>query len=458
MRLLLDLQGAQGSSRHAGVGRYTLDLARALVRGRRDHEVQILVNTRLTESAARLSEEFAPLLGHHAVRRWQAPEGCAAGAHPQAARRRLAEHIRAQAVADAAPDLLHVGSVFEGWRHDVVATWPAELERPAIAATAYDLIPLSLSGLYLDGAWREAGLVPWYWRCLDELAACAPLLAISDATRDEALHHLRLPPSRVVTIGSGVSASFRPPGLGASARAALLGRYGLREGFLLYLGAGDLRKNEGVLLQAFARLPAALRAAHPLAIGHVNPPHLREQAKAAGLSEGELITLPFVEEADLPGLYEATALFVMPSLAEGFGLPILEAMACGAPCIASNTSSMPEVVGRADALFDPRDPAALAGLIERLLTASELRADLAAYGPRRAREFSWDKVASRAWTAFEAARPARRHGRPPRRKTLAIVSPLPPAPSGIADYTAELAPVLAAHYALTLVSLRQAQD
>lgn len=452
MRLLLDLQGVQGAARHAGLGRYSLELARALIRGRGAHEVQILVNTRLAEPAARLAEEFAPILGHHAIRRWQAPEGAAAGSQPQAPRRRLAEQIRAQAVADAAPDILHLGSVFEGWRHDVVTTWPAELERPAIAATVHDLIPLTLRETYLDGMWREAGLVPWYARCLDEVAACAPLLANSEATRDELLRHLRLPPERVVTIGGGVSPSFAPPRLDTAPRAALLARYGLREGFLLYLGAGDPRKNEGVLLQAFARLPAALRAAHPLAIGHVNPPHLRAQAQAAGLTEAELIALPFVEEADLPGLYEATALFVMPSLAEGFGLPILEAMACGAPCIASDSSAMPEVVGRADALFDPRDPAVLAALLERLLTAPELRADLAAYGPRRAREFSWDKVAARAWAALEAARPVRRYGRPARRRTLALVSPLPPAASGIADYSAELAPALAGHYAVTLVS------
>ncbi|MDB5412768.1 MAG: glycosyl transferase family 1 [Rubritepida sp.] len=457
MRLLLDLQGVQGASRHAGLGRYSLELARALVRGRGEHEVQILLNTRLAEPAARLVEEFLPILGRHAIRRWQAPAGSAAGSSPQAPRRRLAEQIRAQAVYDAAPDLLHLGSVFEGWRHDIVTTWPAELERPAIAATVYDLIPLTLRDMYLDGMWREAGLVPWYARCLDEVAACAPLLAISEATRDELLHHLHLPPERVVTIGGGVSPHFAPPGLAAEARAALLRRYGLREGFLLYLGAGDPRKNEGVLLTAFARLPAELRARHPLAIGHVNPPHLRAQANAAGLSEAELICLPFVEEADLPGLYETTALFVMPSLAEGFGLPILEAMACGAPCIASDTSAMPEVLGRADARFDPRDPAALAALMQRMLEAPELLADLAAYGPRRAREFSWDKVAVRAWAGFEGAPLARLSGRPRRRKTLALVSPLPPAPSGIADYAAELAPALAAHYAVTLVSAAPAE-
>jgi len=452
LRLLLDLQGVQGAARHAGLGRFSLELARGLVRGRGGHEVHVLLNTRLPESTALLSEEFAGLLGPHCIRRWQAPAGCAAGNAPQAPLRRLTEHLRAQAITDAAPDMVHLGSVFEGLRHAIVTTWPAELERPLIAATVHDLIPLTLRGLYLDGHWREAGLVPWYHRCLDELAACAPLLANSEATREEVLRHLGLSPDRVVVVGGGVSPGFVPPEQDDAARAALLRKYGLREGYLLYLGAGDHRKNEGLLLRAHAALPAGLRARHPLAIGHVNPPHLLEQARAAGFAEGELIALPFIEEADLPGLYAAAALFVMPSLAEGFGLPLLEAMACGAACIASNISAMPEVLSRGDARFDPHDAPALATLMRRLLEAPELLADLRAYGRRRAREFSWDRVAARSWAAFERVVRPHEPGRRRRRPSLAIVSPLPPTESGIADYTAELAPALAAHYAVTLVS------
>ena len=452
MRLLLDLQGVQGAARHAGLGRYSLELARALVRGRGAHEVQILLNMRLADSAARLAAEFAPLLGAQGILRWTAPEGCAAGLAPQAPLRRLAEHLRAEVISAAAPDLLHLGSVFEGFRHDVVTTWPAELERPRIAATVHDLIPLTLRGMYLDGHWREAGLVPWYARCLDELAACAPLLANSEATRAEVLRHLALPPDRVVVVGGGASPGFAPPPPDPAAREALLKRHGLAEGYLLYLGAGDFRKNEGVLLRAYAALPEPLRARHRLAIGHVNPAHLREMAHGAGVADHELTCLPFIPEADLPGLYAAAGLFVMPSLAEGFGLPLLEAMACGAPCIASDRSALPEVLSRSDALFDPEDAPALTRLIQRLLEAPELRADLAAYGPRRARDFSWDRVAAEAWSAFERAQPVALKGRPARRRSLAIVSPLPPTPSGIADYTAELAPALAPHYAVTLVS------
>jgi hypothetical protein len=113
MRLLLDLQGAQGVARQAGLGRYSLELARALVRSAGPHEVSILVNTRLAEGAARLVEEFTPLLGRHRIHRWEAPANSAAGSDPQHARRRLAEAIRARVIREAGCDVLHLGSVFE---------------------------------------------------------------------------------------------------------------------------------------------------------------------------------------------------------------------------------------------------------------------------------------------------------------------------------------------------------
>ncbi|HEV7456285.1 MAG TPA: glycosyltransferase [Roseococcus sp.] len=449
MRVLLDMQGAQGASRSSGVGRYLRGLAHGMARARGGRELHLLVNARLRESAARLVEEFTPILGREALHLFTPPEGCAAGDNPQSPRRRLAELLRAEAVHDATPDLLLVGSVFEGWRDEAVTTWPASLQRPHTAAVLYDLIPLSLRPMYLDGLWREAGLLPWYFRALDEVAQAETLLCLSEATREEALRHLRKPQERLAVLGGGVEPHFVPP---AVPDPGLPARYGLPPGYLLFLGAGDPRKNEGVLLDALALLPPALRARHPLAIGHVNPPHLRAMAEARGLTPREVITLPFVAEADLPGLYAQCALLVFPSLAEGLGLPLMEAMACGAPVISSNLSAMPEVMGRADALFDPNDAPALARMIEALLRDPDRLAEMRAYGLRRAREFSWDAAAARAWPALDAMGARRGYWRPLPRPRLALVAPLPPAPTGIADYTAELAPALAPHYAVTLVS------
>jgi glycosyltransferase involved in cell wall biosynthesis len=445
LRVLLDMQGAQGASRHAGVGRYVLGLAGAMAATRGTHELFLLVNAGLADSAAAIAAEFGPLLGHAALRRFTPPEGIT-GRDPQAPLWRVAELIRAEAVADATPDALLLGSLFEGVRDSAVVTWPPEIAAPPSAAVLHDLIPLSLPELYFEGLWREAGILPWYRRGLDQAAAVDRLLCNSEATRAEARRHLDVPPARLAVIGGGVEAGFAPPAPGTPPP------HGLAPGYLLLLGAGDPRKNEGVLLDAFARLPPALRARHPLAIGHVDPARVREAAARRGLSEAEVLALPFTAEADLPALYARAALVVFPSLAEGFGFPALEAMACGAAVIASDRPALPELLGRADALFDPTDAPALASLLTALLEDPARRADLAAHGRRRARAFSWEGVAARAWAALEAWGPRRHPGRLPTRPSLALVAPLPPAPSGIADYTAELAPALARHYALTLVS------
>lgn len=445
MRLLVDLQGAQGSSRRAGLGRYTLELLRAMLRHPRGHDVAVLLNTALADSAAELGAEFRRALGRANVALWQAPPGSAAGTAPRAPLRRAAALLRAEAALAAKPDVLHVTSVFEGWDRDAVAVWPDEWTRPAMAATHYDLIPLSLRPLYLDGLWRAAGLVPFYEDGVRELAEFDRLLCISEATRAEALRFLPLRPDQLPVIGGGVSPGFAPP---EAPDPALPARTGAPPGCVLFLGAGDLRKNEGALIQAFAALPEGLRRAHPLCIGHTSRAHLQAQFDAAGLGPHEAIALPFVADDDLPGLYASCALLVFPSLAEGFGLPLLEAMACGAPVLAARAGALPEILTRDDALFDPADIPALTALLRRWLEDPDARAELAAHGRRRAREFSWEGVASRAWDALEGISP-----RPARRKPrLAFVSPLPPAPSGIADYAAELAPALAAHYAVTLVS------
>ena len=105
---------------------------------------------------------------------------------------------------------------------------------------------------------------------------------------------------------------------------------------------------------------------------------LRRTAAELDVPAGNFVVIPFVREGDLNALYSSCALFVFPSLHEGFGLPVAEAMACGAPAIASNTTSLPEVVGRADATFDPNDPAAIAACMRKVLENPALRADLAA--------------------------------------------------------------------------------
>ena len=437
MRLLLDLQGAQGGSRHSGLGRYSLELARALVTTRGEHEVLLLLNAARPASAAALEAEFAPLLGAANIHRFTPPEGCAAGRDPHHPLRRLAEHIRAQVILRLAPDMVHLGSVFEGWNDPLVTNWPAELERPRHVATLHDLIPLSRRAEYLDGPWRDAGLVPWYMRQLVEITGMDGLLCNSRATREEGLRLLDMAPERLVAVGGGVSAGFAG---GADAPAPVDGRY------ILCLGLNDLRKNEARLIQAMGLLRQdGLRL---VVTGSTPEGHLRRLAVEAGLPAETILHLGLVDDAALPALYAHAALFVLPSLAEGFGLPLAEAMMAGAPFAASRAGALPEVAGREDVLFDPMDVADMARVIGSILDDGAFAAELRRFGPAQAARLDWPGVATRAWAAMEAWAGAAHPARP----SLAITGPLPPEPSGIADYTAELLPALSRHYAITLVS------
>jgi glycosyltransferase involved in cell wall biosynthesis len=459
MRLVVDLQGAQGSSRFRGIGRYSRELALAMARAPGRHEVVVALNGALP--CDELRDAFLQVLPQDAVRVWDGIAGTAELEPENMGRRAAAEALRAQVLASLKPDLLHVASLFEGTSDDVVSVWPAGLQRVPTVATCYDLIPLIQRADYLDSAWHGP-VSRWYFRRLQQLSLSDGLLAISESSRREAIDHLGYPEGQIFNIRAGIGPLFAPRRLDAAARAAFLRRLGLREGFVLFVGAGDRRKNEAGLIRAFGLLPQALRDAHQLVIvGKTSPDELAQAAKGAGVRQSDLLQLPFVEEEDLPALYATCTLFVLPSLHEGFGLPAAEAMACGAPTIASETTSLPEVIGRADALFDPARPESIAARMEQALTSQAFRQSLAEHGIRQAGTFTWEDSARRAWAALEAIQA--RHAAGPataprpvlgRRTSLAVVSPLPPDESGIADYASEMVPALARHYDITLVSDR----
>lgn len=450
MRLVVDLQAAQAGNAGRGIGRHALNLVLAMARAPRGHEVAVALNGALPGHAEELHATLRAVLPPGAVRWWQGLSGAPLPAG-DAGRRAASALLRARTLRTMSPDLVLVGSQVEGFGDDAVTDWPDAVPRPPMAAVFYDAIPLLRRAEYLDGPWAAAGIAPHYLRMFDGFRRMDGLLAISDSSRAEALATTGLPEGRVFNTRSGVDARFRP----GAADAGLAARLGIPERPVLFLGGGDPRKNEAGLIRAFGLLPRGLRRAHPLLlVGRMDAARLALLAGQAGLGAREWQHLPFVAEPDLPALYAAAACFVFPSFHEGFGLPPLEAMACGAPVLAANASSLPEVVGRADALFDPADPAAIAAAMRRVLEEPRFAADLRAHGLARAAGFTWDAAAARAWDGLEAIAdaappaPAAPRGKP----RLAHVGPLPPAPSGIADYAAELLPALARHYDITLVS------
>ncbi len=247
------------------------------------------------------------------------------------------------------------------------------------------------------------------------LRAADAIIAVSECTKRDAVRCYGIPEEKITVIYEGVNPRFRPAD--PEAIAAVRQKYGLPERFILYVGTIEPRKNLTALLEAYTALmerpaPCALRPAtcdlRP-ATCDLRPAtcdlRLMIVGKKGWLYEGffrklrelgledRVIFTGYVPDEDLPALYSAADLFVFPSLYEGFGLPVLEAMACGVPVVCSSTSSLPEVAGDAALLVPPTDVRALTEAMERALTDERLRARMRARGLERARRFSWERAA-----------------------------------------------------------------
>jgi glycosyltransferase involved in cell wall biosynthesis len=227
------------------------------------------------------------------------------------------------------------------------------------------------------------------------------VIADSANTRDDLVRRLHVRPEKIDVVPLGLG---RPPADAPTPAAELRGRLGLGDRpVVLCLSAKRPHKNLAGLLEALARIPPERR---PVAVlpGYPTPheAELRERAAALGVA-AETRFCGWLSEADVEGLFALATCFVFPSLYEGFGLPVLEAMARGVPVACARSSSLPEVAGDAALLFDPHDPGAIAATIERLLTDADARRRLAAAGRGRAAQFTWERTARETLAAYERA-------------------------------------------------------
>jgi glycosyltransferase involved in cell wall biosynthesis len=231
------------------------------------------------------------------------------------------------------------------------------------------------------------------------LANVDAVITVSQSSKSELVHYLSLPPNKVHVVPNGVSDQFRPASPGQI--VDVVGRYQLSTPFVLYVGALEPRKNIPTLLRAFASLRHEFPDLTLVVAG-------RERWKSGKITDvidklhlgSSVRRTDYVAAADLPALYSAATAFCFPSLAEGFGLPILEAMACGTPVVCSNLSSLPEVAGRAAVLVDPNSPDAVAGGLRRILSDAGFAMELTKRGMARAAEFSWELTAERMLAVY----------------------------------------------------------
>jgi glycosyltransferase involved in cell wall biosynthesis len=267
--------------------------------------------------------------------------------------------------------------------------------------TIHDVIPLRLP------AYRASPTVQAYGQLVARAARNATVVvAVSDHSKRDIIEVLGIPDERIRVIREAPAPHLRPV-TDAAQLQAVREKYGLGERFILNVGGLDQRKNIVGLVGAFAAVyhefgDPELRlfiAGDPKRLGS-SPlfPDWRPLARTFGVADA-VICAP-IDEEDLPAMYSATSCFAFSSLYEGFGLPPLEAMACGAPVVCSDLTSLPEVVGSAGILVNPEDPDRFGAALQRVLTLPQVRDDLRARGLARVKQFTWDRVAVETSTLY----------------------------------------------------------
>jgi len=436
MDLLVDVQALQTpSSGHRGIGRYARNLLAALAKARPHWHIEIAQNGRL-DPLEDMRSAGLPIL---TFRPPLAIDERNAGVNELHYGDWLCAHK---------PRCMLILSPFE---REGVNPWFIG-SRPPLACVLYDLIPLVFSNRYLD----DRGIFTWYARQLRRLSSVDAVMAISECSANDFRRFFPDATSRLLNIRGATEPTFVPSSVSElqATLAPLTERLALQEEFFLYVGGDDFRKNMAGALQTFACLPEDCRRTHDLVLVCYLSSTAREWLEKVvaelGISAHVKLT-GFVTDLELRALYQRCRLFLFPSLYEGMGLPVLEALHCGAPVVASNVSSIPEYAGPISWLADARSPQALArAVLDALAEPRDARL------PERlafASTFGWEKSAELAAGALDDLCSARRSHSfvRPRRRRIAFVSPMPPCPSGISDYSAELLEPLKSRFEIELV-------
>lgn len=422
MKLLIDLQALQNESRERGIGRYVKSLFDALT-SRDDIEIYGLLNGAMEstfESAyTRITQKIDPtrVLVFPGIK--DTCEHISENKH----RRVIGEAAYEAFVSQAGCDAILVGSAVEGFGDDTCLSLRDPTANYLKSVVLYDLIPLFDPDKYLGCSKTKA----WYANRILQLEAADLTLAISESSRNEALSLLGAQEQSSVSISTAIDTTLFNPNVPVSEK--ILATLAITKPFLMHTSAIEPRKNFDGLLRAFAKLPSDVRKNYQLLfVGNVSEgmeKYLRDIADLENIPQSDLIIPGFVADEDLAKLYRLCSLFVFPSFHEGFGLPALEAMACGCPTIGSNVTSIPEVIGDPSYTFDPQDPEDISNLILRLLTDNLAWKKAKEHALKHAATFSWDVIAERAVVALKerlAGRPSTRPAYPSAKRMAAHVA------------------------------------
>ncbi|MAU42590.1 MAG: hypothetical protein CMK57_01995, partial [Proteobacteria bacterium] len=457
MKVLVDLQGAQGFGSGRGIGRYSLELSRALFElNSKELDLFFLINLSATESSNIVINYLREFCPQEKINGFFVPE---VGDFESIAWRQQAKLIRSAKVEEVSPDLIILTSLFEPIGTMVVSGF--DEFRCQYVVVLYDLIPYEDPNTYLEKENDRRN----YEKAIQQLLKSDLILSISDYTTNTFLKNFREKSiAPITTIGAATKKSELLKTLPDEWRFNLLNKFSINRDYILTISGQDKRKNLKTLLVAYSNLSGKERAKTQLVVvcnmeSSVENTLMDSFAFDPEFKRDIIFTGP-VNEEQLDLLYANCKLFVFPSTKEGFGLPVLEAMAFGCPCVVSNSTSLPELVGDSALKFDAMDSLDLGRKISELICDSSRLRAMSASSLERSKKYSWSNVAAKASKAILGLSLTREKNLAPQkseecvagRKKLAYISPLPPEKTGISKYSSELISLLSEFYDIFCVS------
>ena len=392
MNIIIDLQGLQISgNRSRGIGRYCLEFTKAIIKFYPENEYTLFTNSALLD----LKNDFAHELNNEKLKLnyFECPT---VGDLNESFRGRFSSlwsstFLRSYALSIIKADIILITSFFDGFRDNTVVSHEKGFRLPPIVSILYDLIPLINSDEYLN---IDPEYKLFYLQKVNELSKLDALLTISKSSFMEASKYLTINDKLIFNISSACDTNkFSKYISNDKIDKKCFGK------FLLYCGATDPRKNLYRLIKAYASLSLGLIFKHKLVLAGPYTEQeillIQEWMINCGLPPEYVIFLGFVTDIELAHLYRTCHLLIFPSLHEGFGLPVLEAMNCGAPVIASNSTSLPELVGDQKFLFDPYNVKDMTSLITKSLVDDDFYQEICVNSKERLKYFSWQITAQR---------------------------------------------------------------